>query len=72
MGPWIAVSTSAICGLLLPFAYVIFLILQNSRSFLGSARPTGLKALAWNACLSLALLVSLASAGYFLYVQFLD
>jgi len=70
MGPWIAVSTSAICGLLLPFAYVIFLILQNNRSFLGSACPTGLKALAWNVSLSLALLVSLASAGYFLYAQF--
>lgn len=70
MGPWIAVPTSAICGLLLPFAYLVFLILHNDRSFLGSARPRGMRAAAWNICLSLAFLVSLASAGYFLYVQF--
>jgi Mn2+/Fe2+ NRAMP family transporter len=67
MGPWIAVPASAICGLLLPLAYIIFFILNNSKKYLGPAKPTGLKAIMWNLGMLTALLASVASACYYLY-----
>ncbi len=69
MGPWIAIPASAVCGLLLPFAYIIFLILNNSKRYLGQARPTGLKAVMWNAGILAALSASVASVCYYLYSQ---
>ncbi len=67
MGPWVAVPASAICGLLLPFAYIIFLILNNSKKYLGADKPAGTKAVLWNAAMLIAIIVSIASASYYLY-----
>jgi manganese transport protein len=67
MGPWVAVPTSAICGLLLPLAYIIFFILNNSKKYLGSDKFTGLKALAWNLGMLTALLTSIASVCYYIH-----
>ncbi|MHC4150433.1 MAG: divalent metal cation transporter, partial [Planctomycetota bacterium] len=67
MGPWIAVPASAICGLLLPFAYIIFLILNNSKKYLGADKPAGTKAILWNAAMLIAIIISIASASYYLY-----
>jgi len=69
---YIAVWTSAICGLMLPIAYVGFFALHNSRRYLGADKPTGGRAWAWN----LAMLVSIAAVlvyiAYFLYAKFLS
>jgi len=70
MGPWIAIPASAICGLMLPVAYIAFFILNNSKRYLGQARPTGAKAFFWNAGMLLAILASLLSASYYLFIQF--
>lgn len=70
MGPWVAVPTSAICGLLLPLAYTIFFILNNSKKYLGPDKPTGLKAVMWNVGMLAALAASIASVCYYLYSQF--
>jgi len=67
MGPWIAVRASAVCGLLLPFAYIIFFILNNSKKYLGADKHTGLKAVIWNTGMFAALLASVASVCYYLY-----
>jgi hypothetical protein len=67
MGPWIAVPTSAVCGLLLPFAYIVFILLNNKKAYLGAARPVGAKALLWNLAMIAALITSVASAAYYLY-----
>ncbi|MHC4637337.1 MAG: divalent metal cation transporter [Planctomycetota bacterium] len=67
IGPWIAVPASAICGLILPFAYIIFIVLQNKKEYLGSAKPVGIRSLVWNALMIIALLTSVASAAYYLY-----
>lgn len=67
IGPWIAVSASAITGLLLPFAYIIFFILNNSKKYLGDNKPQGMKAVFWNAAMLAAIGVSTASALYFIY-----
>ncbi|UCE46907.1 MAG: hypothetical protein JSW47_15010, partial [Phycisphaerales bacterium] len=67
MGPWIAIPTSAICGLLLPLAYMIFFILNNSKKYLGSDKFTGPKAVSWNLGMLIALLASVASVCYYVY-----
>lgn len=69
MGPWIAVPASAICGLLLPIAYIGFFILNNSKKYLDKDKPTGAKALAWNAAMLIAVAASVASASYYLYTR---
>ena len=70
MGPWIAVPTSAVCGLLLPLAYIIFFILHNSKKYLGPDKHTGLKSVLWNVGMLVALLTSIASACYYIYTNF--
>ncbi|MHA2315590.1 MAG: divalent metal cation transporter [Candidatus Hermodarchaeia archaeon] len=67
MGPWIAVPTSAVCGLLLPLAYIIFFILNNSKTYLGPDKFTGSKAVIWNLGMLIALLASIASVCYYVY-----
>lgn len=69
MGPWVAVPASAICGLLLPFTYILFFILNNSKKYLGADKPTGGKALCWNIAMLIAIIVSIVSAAYYLYSQ---
>jgi manganese transport protein len=63
---WLPVPTSAICGLMLPVAYIGFWILHNRRAYLGNATPTGGAAIAWNIGMAAAVLASLGSAGYYL------
>ena len=66
LGPWVAVPTSAICGLMLPIAFVGFFILNNSRAYLGEDKPSGTKALAWNMAMVVSIVASLASIVYYL------
>jgi hypothetical protein len=70
MGFWIAIPTSAICGLMLPIAYIGTFILNNKKGFLGKDTPTGGRAWAWNIGMGLAVTAALASSGYYLYTKF--
>ena len=70
MGPWIAVPTSAICGVLLPIAYVGFFIMHNRKDYLGEDKPKGGRAVIWNVAMLTAISVASASAIYYLYVQY--
>jgi hypothetical protein len=72
MGPWIAIPTSAVCGILLPFAYALFIILHNKGAYLVTAKPAGLKRLLWNLGMGLALATSIASVCYFVYLNYLN
>ena len=56
---WIAVPTNVVCGLLMPLAYVGFIVLQRSRAYLGEDRPGGLGGVAWVAGMIVATLVLL-------------
>jgi Mn2+/Fe2+ NRAMP family transporter len=67
MGPWVAVPTSAIVGLMLPVAYIAFFILHNSSKYLGRDKPRGKKAVVWNIAMLVAIIVSVVSIGYYLY-----
>ena len=66
IGPWIAIPTSAICGLMLPIAFIAFFILNNSKKYLGEDKPSGLKALVWNIAMIISIAVTVASIVYYL------
>ena len=66
LGPWVAVPTSAICGLMLPIAFVGFFILNNSRAYLGEDKPRGRKAWIWNSAMIVSIGATLASIVYYL------
>ena len=71
MGPWIAVPTSAVCGLLLPMIYTGFFILNNSKKYLGADKPKGTKAVFWNLVMLIAIVVSIGSVCYYFYLHIL-
>ncbi len=64
MGAYVVLPTSAICGLLLPIAYVGWLVLNNRRSYLGDDTPTGARAIVFNTAMILCIVVVLASVVY--------
>lgn len=66
IGPWIAIPTSAICGLMLPIAFIAFFILNNSKKYLGENKPRGTKAVLWNIAMVISIGATLASIVYYL------
>ncbi|MBW3625402.1 MAG: divalent metal cation transporter, partial [Armatimonadetes bacterium] len=54
---WLVVPTSVFGFLLLPVAYISFLILQNRRDYLGADRPDGASRWVWNLLMGLAVAV---------------
>ncbi|MDO4588119.1 MAG: divalent metal cation transporter [Planctomycetia bacterium] len=60
---WFPVIASAICGIMLPIAYLIFLVLNNKRSFIGDAVGKGLFRWLHNCFLILALAATIFAAG---------
>ncbi len=64
MGAYVILPTSAICGFLLPIAYLGWLFLNNSESYLGDDRPTGRRAVLYNAAMLLCIATVLASVSY--------
>ncbi len=60
---WLAVPTSMFGMVLLPIAYVTFMMMINSKPLLGENRPTGVKRLCWNILMGTATL--LAAFGSF-------
>jgi Mn2+/Fe2+ NRAMP family transporter len=68
MGPYVILPTSAFCGLLLPIAYVGWLILNNRGDYLGDDIPTGSKALVYNSAMILCVVVVISSVLYSIQV----
>jgi hypothetical protein len=69
IGSWIAIPASAICGLMLPIAFIAFFILNNSKRYLGDNKPTGTKALVWNIAMLVSISATMASIIYYLISQ---
>jgi Mn2+/Fe2+ NRAMP family transporter len=67
IGSWIAIPASAICGLMLPIAFIAFFILNNSKRYLGKDKPTGVKAIVWNIAMLVSIGATIASIVYYLY-----
>jgi hypothetical protein len=64
---WFPIAASAICLTMLPVAYLIFLILNNKRSYIGDAVGKGWKRVVFNTLLVIALLM--ATVGAFMNVK---
>ena len=64
MGPYVILPTSAICGFLLPIAYIGWLFLNNSSQYLGADRPEGTRRLVYNVAMLLCIATVLASVTY--------
>ncbi len=62
---WLPIAASAIAFSMLPIAYIVFLILQNKRSYLGDAVGKGLRRTVFNFILILAVGMSLIGS----YIQ---
>jgi Mn2+/Fe2+ NRAMP family transporter len=70
MGSWIAVPTSAICGILLPIAYIGFFVMHN-RNHLGEDAPKGKGGRWYDLLMALAIFAAMASAVYFVYNKYI-
>ncbi len=64
MGPYVILPTSAICGFLLPIAYIGWLVLNNRKDYLGNDMPTGSRRTRYNAAMVLCIVTVLASVTY--------
>jgi Mn2+/Fe2+ NRAMP family transporter len=64
MGSYVVLPTSAICGFLLPIAYLGWFVLNNRRDYLGTDCPQGGKAALYNAAMLLCIITVLASVCY--------
>jgi len=56
--PWLAMPTSVFCIILLPIAYIAFLILMNQKAMLGDNMPQGAKRLLWNVLMTISTVVA--------------
>lgn len=72
MGPYVVLPTSAICGVLLPIAYIGWLMLNNRESYLGGDMPTGSNRTIYNSAMVVCILMVVASVLYSLAVAFLQ
>ena len=66
IGTWIAIPTSALALIMLPVAYIGFLLLNNSSRYLGDDMPRGRRRFWWNTGMILAISVTLVSVVYYL------
>ncbi len=69
MGAYVVLPTSAICGFLLPVAYIGWYVLNNSRQYLGDDRPKGKKKTRYNLAMMLCIVTVLASVTYTTGIQ---
>ena len=66
---WFPIAASAICFTMLPIAYVMFLILNNKRSYIGDAVGRGVGRLVFNVILVVALAVATIGSCIKIYTK---
>lgn len=69
MGAYVVLPTSAICGFLLPVAYIGWALLNNKKEYLGNAMPTGTKRIWINLAMMVCIITVLASVVYSTYIK---
>ncbi|HAC92937.1 MAG TPA: hypothetical protein DCF63_20240 [Planctomycetaceae bacterium] len=60
---WLAILASSFGIMLLPIAYVTFMMMMNSRSLLKQDKPTGVSLWIWNLLMGLSVLGAIAAAA---------
>jgi Mn2+/Fe2+ NRAMP family transporter len=66
---YLAVVTSVFGFMLLPFAYVTFVLLMNSKSLLGDQMPRGTRRFLWNGLMFFSASVITVAATYMIWVK---
>lgn len=69
---WFPIFASAICFTMLPIAYVMFLLLNNRRSYIGDAAPRGIRGAVFNMVLLIALIVATVGAAIQIKTRVID
>ncbi|WP_017446681.1 divalent metal cation transporter [Gayadomonas joobiniege] len=69
MGAYVVLPTSAICGFLLPVAYIGWAVLNNKKAYLGRAMPAGNKRIWINLAMTICIITVLASVVYSTYIK---
>src|SRR5699024_1989809 len=64
---WLAIPTSVITLLILPLAYVAFLLMLNNKAIMGEHMPRGGRRVAWNVLMVLSILLIGATSFYMLW-----
>jgi hypothetical protein len=70
LGTWIALPTFAVCTFMLPIPYIGWLLLNNSKKFLGDDMPSGRKRVMANIAMIAACTVVVVSVVYSLVTAF--
>ncbi|MEX2639142.1 MAG: divalent metal cation transporter [Balneolales bacterium] len=66
---WLAIPTSVITLMLLPIAYVAFLLMINNKAIMGKHRPAGGRRILWNV-LMLSVILLVGSASMYMLWQY--
>lgn len=69
MGAYVVLPTSAICGFLLPIAYIGWALLHNNKDYLGDTRPEGIKRHLFNLAMVVCIVTVLSSVVYSTYIK---
>jgi Mn2+/Fe2+ NRAMP family transporter len=64
---YLAIVVSAFAIMLLPIAYITFMMMMNSRRMLGDDKPTGTNAVVWNVLMGVSVLGAIVAAGSSMY-----
>jgi Mn2+/Fe2+ NRAMP family transporter len=69
---YLAVVTSVFGFMLMPFAYVTFVLVMNSKSLLGDERPRGIRRVIWNVLMFIAAAAASIGALYMIWIKSSD
>lgn len=64
---YLAIVTSTFGIMLLPIAYITFMMMMNSKKLMGDEKPTGGRLLGWNLLMGISVLGALVAAGFAMY-----
>ncbi|MEX0929461.1 MAG: hypothetical protein WDZ53_08655, partial [Balneolales bacterium] len=66
---WLAIPTSVITLLLLPIAYVTFMLMMNNKTLLGEHMPRGRSRVIWNTLMILSVTLISSASLYMLWTR---
>jgi len=65
--PWLAMPTSVFCIILIPIAYVTFLLMMNQKTLMGNDMPRGGMRVLWNVLMIITVSVTVFISGWSLW-----
>ncbi len=66
---WLAIPTSIITLMLLPIAYITFLLMMNNKALMGKHMPRGKRRVIWNTLMILAVTLITSASLYMLWTR---